>query len=117
MEKSILRELYNYEKKPSISILIINFDIINSHTISSKIRMLKHLLNQSINNIEILISLKKNTRFYYKILEFSRRNNKLKIIGTENDTYKEAIKIIMKSKGKFITILNKCYNIRDSKLK
>jgi lipopolysaccharide biosynthesis glycosyltransferase len=115
LEKSILRELYNYEKKPSISILIINFDIINSHTISSKIRMLKNLLNQSINNIEILISLKKNTSFYYKILEFSRRNNKLKIIDTEYDTYKEAIKIIMKSKGKFITILNKCYNIRDSK--
>ena len=115
-EKTILKELYNYENKPSISILIINFDIINSHTILSKIRMLKNLLNQSIKNIEILISLKKNTSFYFKILEFSRRNSKLKIIDSEYDIYNDTIKIIMKSKGKFITILNKCFNIRDSKL-
>jgi hypothetical protein len=78
--------------------------------------MLKNLLNQSIKNIEILISLKKNTSFYFKILEFSRRNNKLKIIDSEYDIYNDTIKIIMKSKGKFITILNKCFNIRDSNL-
>ena len=115
-EKTILKELYNYEKKPAISILILNFDIINSHTILSKIRMLKNLLNQSINNIEILISLKKNTNFYFKIVDFSRRNNKLKIIDSEYNTYNDTIKIIIRSKGKFITILNKCFNIRDFKL-
>ena len=93
----------------------INNNVINSHTIVSKIRMLKDLLNQSINNIEILISLKKNTNFYYKILEISKRNNQLNIIDSEYDTYNDTIKLILKSKGKFITILNKCFKIRDFK--
>ena len=106
---------YNYEKKPYLSILIINFDIIKSHNIHSKIRMINNLLNQSLDNIEILLDFKKtNTIFYKKTIKISRINKQIKIIKSEYDN--DIVKLILQSKGKFITVLDKCLQINDSKL-
>ena len=105
LEINNMKGLYDYEKKPYISILIINFDIIKSYNMDSKIRMLNNLLNQSLNNIEILLSFNKtNTTFYKKIKIFDSEY--------ENNT----INLILKSEGKFITVLDKCLNINNSKL-
>ena len=108
--------IYYYEKKPFISILIPHFDIIKPDKIHSKIIMLKNLLNQSIKNIEILLSFKKNNTIYDKIMKFSKLHQEIKIFNSEYNIYNNTIELILESKGKFITVINKYLNIREPQL-
>lgn len=107
----------NYEKKIFISILIPNFDIINSDKTDSKILILKNLLKQSIKDFEILLSFKnKNTTLFNKAHELSKSHQQIKIFINECDIYNNTIKLILKSKGKFVSVLKKNMNISDNQL-
>lgn len=104
-----------YEKNPLISILIPHFDIISQNNINSNIKFLETLLNQSIKDIEIILSIKNNnTIFFEKIFEFSKINQQIKIFKSESDIYNNTIHLVLKSKGKFISVLNKNIILTDN---
>lgn len=108
---------YNYKKKTYISILIPNFDIINPNKTDSKIIILKNLLNQSIKEIEILLNFRKNNSILFnKIYEFSKLHPQINIFINDYDIYNNTINLIMKSKGKFVTVLKNNINVLDHQL-
>ena len=117
LEKNLfdeLPELYQFEKKPKISFLIPQFDKMIKKTKYSYIDILNSILNQSIKDIEILLSFQKNcTSLYTQINEFFKNNKNLKIFKEENDTNKDLKNLAFKSEAKFITILHNCLMINN----
>ena len=114
LEKNLPVELYQFEKKPKISILIPQFDNMMIKTKYSYIDILKSILNQSIKDIEILLSFQKNSaNLQTQINECFKNNKNLKIFNEENDTYNDIKNLALKSEARFITILNNCSMINN----
>ena len=110
-------ELYSFEKKPKISILIPHFDSIFIGKNDSYIAMLKSLLTQSLKEIEILISFKKiNTNLFYLINQYYKNYKILKIFEEGNDKFNATINLILNSDARYITVIKKCVYIKEQKL-
>ena len=112
----INNSLYFSEKNKKISIIIPFFDnIIQNNDL--KILMIKKILNQSLNDIEILISFNKsNSNLFFKIKELSKIFYQIKYFKSDSDIYNDTKKLILDSNGKFVSVLNDYSNITDINL-
>ena len=101
-----------YDKKNKISVLIPHYDKILIDKNYSNINMIKTFLNQSLKDIEILISLKKNTTLFSQINEYNKQYNNLKLFEEENDIFNDTINLVLSSQAKYVTIIKKyvCLN-------
>lgn len=105
--------LYYLEKKPKISIIIPLFDGIQEKD-DLKILMIKTILNQSLNDIEILLSFSQNNSYLFnKIKELSNIFTYIKYFKSESDIYNDTKKLLLESNGKFITVFYNYINIKD----
>ena len=109
-------DLYSFEKKPKISILIPYFDTIFIEKNDTNITMLNSLLTQSLKDIEILISLKKKSNLFYLINHYCKNYNIIKIFEEETDKFNDTINLILNSNGRYITVIKTYLYIKELKL-
>jgi hypothetical protein len=96
--------LYN-DEKIKISILFPCFDKFNIHSNYLDLSNIKSFLNQSLREIEILISLdKKNIN--NQTIEIFKSFHNIKIFNCGKDIFNDTMNLISNSNGKYITILN-----------
>ena len=116
LKNELPNELYHFEKKPKISILIPHFDIIFIEKNDWNNSMLKSLLNQTLNDLEILISFKEiNTTLFYQIKYYYKKYKNIKILEEETDIFNSTINLILNSKAKYITVLKRYECLKNSK--
>ncbi len=108
-------EVYYFEIKPTISIIIPYIDKIIE--VKDYIKILKSFLNQSLRDIEIFISFKKiNTTSLFKINKFFKKFKNIKIFKGEKDLFNDTISLILKSDANFITVFKNLTLIKDLNL-
>lgn len=93
--------LYANNEKLKISILFPYFDKLGFNNTNSKLIIIKYFLNQSLKEIEILISIQKNnSNLYNQMIDMFGTYHSIKIFDSENDIFKDTTNLILKSKGK-----------------
>lgn len=109
--------LFNSFKYPQISILLPNIENWNLDK-SSITTLISNLRNQTLDNIEIIISLSKTGFEEYKILEnlclSDKRINIIKVKGI--NIIKNIFSSINILKGKFVLIMNKYISLKNDSL-
>ena len=101
--------LYNLFKYPQISILIPNIEKLNLNN-SSLLNLIINLKSQTLKEIEIFISIAniKNISDYHILNNFNKKDNRIKIYYVNQERLLNNIfYLIKKSKGKFVTIIDK----------
>ena len=116
-ELNVTNELYFFNKKPKIYILIPHIDTILIEKNDLNMTMLNSLLTQSLKEIEILISFKKiNTNYFYLINHYCKNFNNIKIYEEETDKFNSTINLILNSDARYITVIKTYVNIKEPKL-
>ena len=109
--------LYNSFKYPQISILLPNIESWNLDK-NKILALISNLRDQTLNNIEIIISLSKTEFNEYKIFKnlcsSDKRFNILKVKGT--DIIKNIFSSINILKGKFVLIMHKYISLESDSL-
>lgn len=115
-EYNIKDSSYNFEKKPKISIIIPYFDSLIENN-DLKILMINSILNQTLDDIEILLSFNQiNNNLFFKTKELSNLSAHIKYFKSESDIYNDTKKLILESNGKFISVFNNYIKIKDINL-
>lgn len=105
--------LYDYFKYPQISIIIPNIDkwLFNS---TDSLNLITNLKEQTLNNIEIIVTSSKNKIHEYKNLKnLSLSDKRIKIeVSERKDSTNSLFSLMKLIKGKFVLIINEYINFK-----
>lgn len=114
--KNPIYGLYPFYKKKKISVLIPHCNIIYNKDLNSVMSILNSLLNQTLKDTEIIISLKDiNINLISKIKLKYINNKNLKILKAKDNLFKDTINLIFLSESKFITVVKHNLLFNNSK--
>ena len=107
--------LYNYFKYPQISIIITNIDkwALDKNGI---LNLILNLRNQTLNNIEIILTLSRSNFKEYKTLnDLCSLDKRIKIkITDKKDSISNLFYLLKSLKGKFVLIIDKYFNFKNN---
>ena len=106
--------LYDYFKYPQISIIIPNID--NWVYDNNIFKLIMNLRNQTLKNIEIILTSTKTEFIEYKKLKnLCLLDNRIKLIKTKrNDPVSNLFSLMKLLKGKFVTILHNIFDFKSN---
>jgi lipopolysaccharide biosynthesis glycosyltransferase len=105
--------LYNYFKYPQISIIIPDVDEWEKNP--NILKLIENLRNQTLNNIEIILTSTKTAfKEYKKIKNLCLSDKRIKLEKSKNkNSIRNIFSLINLLKGKFVLIINKYFNFKS----